>query len=125
MRFCIAAAQFECHAGGGCTCNHVVSSVDPPEHLFHQPHFRAGLEVADAFLQDCREHAPNLSLAGDVTLVQQVHHAGDALSFLDDEVHFQVKLAPNELSEKNRVFLKKSLRQLYQCITPCLKLFIL
>lgn len=70
MRFCLEAAEFESHTGGGYTCNHVVSSVDPPEHLLHQPHLRAGLQVPYAFLQDGCEHAPNLSLAGHITLVQ-------------------------------------------------------
>lgn len=70
MRFCVEAAQFESHTGGGSTCNHVLSSIDSPEHLFHESHFRAGLEIPYAFLQDCCEHAPNLSLTGGVTLIQ-------------------------------------------------------
>lgn len=57
------------------------------------------MQVAHTLAEDGGEHAPDLSLACDLTVGQQLHHAADALRLLDDEVHFQVKFATNQLQE--------------------------
>lgn len=80
------------------TCNHAVSCGDALQHLLDEPHFGARLQVADALLEDGGEDAPDLRLTGGLALVQQLHHAPDALWLLDDEVHLQVKLASNQLT---------------------------
>lgn len=79
------------------TCNHAVSCGDAVQHLLDEPHFGARLQVADALLEDGGEDAPDFRLTGGLALVQQLHHAPDALWLLDDEVHLQVKLASNQL----------------------------
>lgn len=84
------------------TCNHAVSGGYTLEHLLDEPHISACLQVADALLEDGSEDAPDLSLTSGLTLVQQLHHAPNALGFLDDEVHLQVKMAADELRYKGR-----------------------
>lgn len=84
------------------TCNHAVSCSYAIQHLLDEPHFCARLQVADALLQDGGEYAPHLRLTSGLALVQQLHHAADALWFLDDEVHLQVKLASNQLRHNRR-----------------------
>lgn len=84
------------------TCNHAVSCGYAVQHLLDEPHVGARLQVADALLEDGGEDAPHLRLAGGLALVQQLHHAADALWFLDDEVHLQVKLASNQLRDNRR-----------------------
>ena len=79
------------------TCNHAVSGGYTLEHQLDQPHISARLQVADALLKDGCEDAPNFRLTRGLALVQQLHHAHDALGFLDDEVHLQVKLAADQL----------------------------
>lgn len=82
------------------TCNHIVHRAHFEQHLLDEANLGAGLQVADALAEDGGEHAPDLSLACDLTVGQQLHHAADALRLLDDEVHFQVKLATNQLEEE-------------------------
>lgn len=84
------------------TCNHAVSHRHTLEHQVDEPHFSARLQVTDTLLEDCRKDAPDFSLTVRLTLVQQLHHADNALWFLDDEVHLQVKLATNKLQEKHK-----------------------
>lgn len=84
------------------TCNHAVRGGYTLEHLLDEPHISAGLQVADTLLEDGSEDAPDLGLTGGLTLVQQLHHAHDALGFLDDEVHLQVKLAADQLEEREK-----------------------
>lgn len=81
------------------TCDHAVSGGYTLEHQLDQPHISARLQVADALLKDGCEDAPNFRLTRGLALVQQLHHAHDALGLLDDEVHLQVKLAANQLGE--------------------------
>lgn len=81
------------------TCDHAVSDRYTLEHLLDEPNISARLQVADTFLEDGGEDAPHLSLTGRLTLVQQLHHAHNALGFLDDEIHLQVKLATDQLEE--------------------------
>ena len=69
------------------------------QHQLDEPHFSARLQVAHALLEDGGEDAPDLCLTGGLTLVQKLHHAHDALGFLDDEVHLKVKLASHQLEE--------------------------
>lgn len=82
------------------TCNHAVSGGYTQEHLLDEPDVGARLQVADALFEDGGEDAPDLSLTGGLALVQQLHHAHDALSFLDDEVHLQVKMAADQLRNR-------------------------
>lgn len=55
------------------------------------------MQVAHALAEDGGEHAPDLGLARNLAVGQQIHHAADALRLLDDEVHFQVKFTSNQL----------------------------
>lgn len=84
------------------TCNHAFSGGYLLEHLLDEPHLSAYLKVADTLLEDGGEDAPDLSLTGRLTLVQKLHHAHNALRFLDDKVHLQVKVATDQLSHKGR-----------------------
>lgn len=81
------------------TCNHIVHRAHFEQHLLDEADLGAGLQVAHTLAEDGGEHAPDLSLACDLTVGQQLHHAADALRLLDDEVHFQVKFATNQLQE--------------------------
>lgn len=69
------------------TCYHAVSSGDSQQHQLDEAHFGAGLQVANTLLKDGSEDAPDLSLAGGLTLVQKLHHAHNAVRVLDNEVH--------------------------------------
>lgn len=82
------------------TCDHAVRGLYAPEHLLDESYVGARLQVADALLEDGGEDAPDLGLTGGLTLVQQLHHAHDAVGFLDDEVHLEVKLATDQLQER-------------------------
>lgn len=62
----------------------------------------AGLQVAHALAEDGGEHAPDLGLARNLAVGQQLHHAANALRLLDDEVHLQVKMAADQLRYKGR-----------------------
>lgn len=81
------------------TCNHIVHRAHFEQHLLDEANLGAGLQVAHTLAEDGGEHAPDLSLACDLTVGQQLHHAADALCLLDDEVHFQVKFATNQLQK--------------------------
>lgn len=70
-----------------------------------EAYISASLQVAHALFQDGCEDAPDLRLAGGLALVQQLHHALDALRFLDDEVHLQVKMSANQLRSKEQTFI--------------------
>ena len=84
------------------TCNHVVHGAHSEQHLLDEAHLSAGLQVSNTFPKDSSEHAPDLSLAGDVTVAQQLHHAADALCILDNEVGLQIKLTTHQLQNKIR-----------------------
>lgn len=81
------------------TCNHIVHRAHFEQHLLDEADLGAGLQVAHTLAENGGEHAPDLSLACDLTVGQQLHHAADALRLLDDEVHFQVKFTSNQLQE--------------------------
>lgn len=85
------------HADSSVTCDHVVHGAHLEQHLLDEAHLGAGLQVADALAQDGGEHAPDLRLAGDIAVLQQLRHAADALRVLDDEVHLQIELAAHQL----------------------------
>lgn len=82
------------------TCNHVVHRAHFEQHLLDEAHLGARLQVSNTLSKDGGEHAVDLSLAGDVTVPQQLHHAADAFFILDDEVCLQIKLAAHQLQNK-------------------------
>lgn len=82
------------------TCNHVIHWAHFEQHLLDEPHFSTRLQISNTFSKNGSEHAPDLSLAGDITVFQQLHHAANALSILNNEVCLQVKLSPHQLQER-------------------------
>lgn len=88
------------HDEGTVTCDHIVHCAHLEQHLLNEADFGAGLQVTHALAEDSGEHAPDLSLARNLAVGQQLHHAANALRLLDDEVHFQVKLAANQLEDR-------------------------
>lgn len=65
-----------------------------------EAHLSACLQVSDTFSKDGGEHAPDFSLAGDVAVLQQLHHAADAFRILNNEVCLQIKLTTHQLQNK-------------------------
>lgn len=65
-----------------------------------EAHLSACLQVSDTFSKDGSEHAPDFSLAGDVTVLQQLHHAADAFRILNNEVCLQIKLTTHQLQNE-------------------------
>lgn len=82
------------------TCNHVVHRAHFEQHLLDEAHLSARLQVSNTLPKDGGEHAPDFSLAGDITVPQQLHHAADAFCILDDEVGLQIKLTTHQLQNK-------------------------
>lgn len=84
------------------TCNHVIHRAHFEQHLLDEAHLGACLQVSNTFSKDGGEHAPDFGLAGDVTVLQQLHHAADAFRILDNEVCLQIKLTTHQLQNKMR-----------------------
>lgn len=79
------------------TCNNIIHWAPLLQHLLDEAHFGAHLQVSDTFSEDGSEHSPDFGLAGDVAVLQQFNHAADTSHILDNEVRFQIKLAPHQL----------------------------
>lgn len=71
--------------------------LEPLQHVLDQPDLGAGLQVADALLQDRDEHAPHLGLQVRRTVVQQLEHVFHVLGVLHDKVQLHVELTPDQL----------------------------
>lgn len=84
------------------TCNHVIHWAHFQQHLLDKAHFSARLQISNTFSKDRGKHAPDFSLAGDVTVLQQLHQAADAFRILDNEVGLQIKLTTHQLQNKVR-----------------------
>lgn len=84
------------------TCNHVIHWAHFQQHLLDKAHFSARLQISNTFSEDRGKHAPDFSLAGDVTVLQQLHQAADAFRILDNEVCLQIKLTTHQLQNKVR-----------------------
>lgn len=82
------------------TCNHVIHRAHFEQHLLDEAHLGACLQVSNTFPKDGGKHAPDLSLAGDVAVLQQLHHAADAFCILDNEVCLQIKLTTHQLQNE-------------------------
>ncbi len=83
------------------TRDHGVYPVYVLKHQLDEADFCAGLQVSQALLQHGGEHTPHFSLASGITFIQQLYHADDALRLLDDKVHLQIELSPNQLHRHN------------------------
>lgn len=84
------------------TCNNVIHWAPSLQHLLDEAHLSAHLQVPNTFSEDGGEHSPDFSLAGDVAVLQQLHHAADTPHILDNEVCLQIKLAPHQLKSEMR-----------------------
>lgn len=82
------------------TCNHVIHWAHFEQHLLDEAHLCARLQVSHTFPEDGGEHAPDFSLAGDITVLQQLHHAANTFCILNNKVCLQIKLTTYQLQNK-------------------------